>query len=186
MFKNILDNTITQNFIKLFAVLFIYKMFENNFTEIKQVFDNNTYGIFLRMLFVLLLLLLLTNNILHSFLLTAFWFGLSSLFNNNSNGDYELDVLPNSYNQSISNETINDDNYIVDNDIKRQLPNKNQQLENIDLDTYYTQPGDEFPQSQTNMLGLVDDFNQKPVDTKDYIDSTNLLEPFCGSENCAI
>lgn len=189
MFDKFIQHPITENFIKLFAVLFVYKMFENNFTDVKQVFDNNEYGIFIRMLFVFVLLFLLSNNLINSLLLTVFWFGLSMILNQTSNtnvhSSVEYGTVPSQYYQSYSNDIVNDNNYVAD-PIRQSLPNKENQINDIQLDTYFSQPGDEFPQNQTNMLELVDEFSQKPVETKNYIDSTNLLEPFCGSENCAI
>lgn len=178
--NQVVNHNVTQNLIKLFAVIFIYKMFDTQFLSVQRVFKQ--YYI-VRVLFVFVLLYVLTRDITQSIAFTAFWFLLEFLFSGNKMNLMKNNLNPNEQNNVEVGETLPVD-YYNNNSF---LPNKVNQIRDMALDTYYSQPGSSFPTNQIDVLDLVDDMNNTLVPKKNYIDtSDNLLEGFCGSENCAL
>jgi len=181
-----MNNEIVKNLIKLFVVIFLYKMFDTQFIMIQRLFRE--YYV-LRFVFVIGLLYLLTKDISVSLGLSVFWFVIEYVFNMESDN---LDTTTRSrlksnddYNKVETSEELPVDYY----NNNTFLPNKLTQIKDISLDTYYSQNGSEFPNNQVDVLNLVDNSTNTPeyVPKKNYIDNSNkLLEGFCGSESCAL
>jgi len=178
--NKVVNHQVTQNLIKLFAVIFLYKMFDTQFLSVQRVFRQ--YYI-VRVLFVFVLLYLLTRDISQSIGFTAFWFLLEFLFSGNKMNTMKNQLNPNDNNNVEVGESL-PVNYYNDNSF---LPNKVNQIRDMALNTYYSQPGSSFPTDQVDVLDLVDEGTNIPVPKKNYMDtSDNILEGFCGSENCAL
>ena len=187
--NKVVNHQVTQNLIKLFAVIFVYKMFDTQFLSVQKVFKQ--YYI-VRVLFVFVLLYVLTRDITQSIGFTTFWFLLEFLFSGN-----RMNLMQNKFNANNPQNKLNANNpqnievgetlpvnYYNDNSF---LPNKVNQIRDMALNTYYSQPGSSFPTDQVDVLDLVDEGNNTPVPKKNYLDtSDNILEGFCGSENCAL
>jgi len=180
LINKVVNHQITYNLIKLFAVIFLYKMFDTQFLSVQRVFRQ--YYI-VRVLFVFVLLYVLTQNITQSIGFTALWFLLEFLFSGNRMNLIQNKLNANDQQNIEVGETL-PVNYYNDNSF---LPNKVNQIRDMALNTYYSQPGSSFPTNQVDVLNLVDDANNTLVPKKNYLDtSDNILEGFCGSENCAL
>lgn len=178
--NKIVNHPVSQNLIKLFAVIFLYKMFDTQFIFVQRMFEQYYVT---RVIFVFVLLYLLTRDIIQSIGFTIFWFLLEFLFSKNKINTYVNKLNSNDPQNVEVSETL-PVNYYNNNSF---LPNKVNQIRDMALNTYYSQPGSSFPTDQIDVLDLVDEGTNTPVPKKNYMDtSDNILEGFCGSENCAI
>jgi hypothetical protein len=180
-------NIYVTNSIIFIIVVFLYKSVFEIYINDYELLNSN----FVKVIFIFLLFYILTMDLKHTIIMSIllllgdYLYNINESYNennNNNNYNYNYTTLNQSENNKIKYKYKYNEIQLTGNS----LPNKETQLQDMELDTYYSEPGTNFTKQQVNMLGLKNDYNRTMTNTKNYMDHTNLLEPFCGSENCAI